>query len=60
MRNTTERVDLFKLLAKLLWYLISGRAHIGYLYNYNENPIHTIVSVGVIVSLILGTGKNRL
>ena len=43
MRNTADRVELFILLAKLLWYLTSERAHVGYLYNYPENPLHTIV-----------------
>jgi hypothetical protein len=43
MRVTAERVELFHLLAKLLWYLISGRSHVGYLHNYKENPIHEIV-----------------
>lgn len=43
MRNTTERVELFQLLAKLLWYLISGRSHVGYLYNYDQNPLHYAV-----------------
>ena len=43
MRNTVERVELFKLLAKLLWYLISGRSHVGYLYNYDQNPLHRAV-----------------
>ena len=43
MQNTDERIELFKLLAKLLWYLISGRSHVGYLFNYDDNPIHKIV-----------------
>lgn len=45
MRHTAERVELFKLLAKLLWYLISGNSHAGYLFNYNYNPIHNIGQV---------------
>lgn len=43
MRETSDRVELFDLITKLLWYLISGRSHVGYLYNYPENPIHEIV-----------------
>jgi hypothetical protein len=43
MRDTKERVELFQLLAKLLCYLISGKSHVGYLFNYEENPIHKIV-----------------
>jgi hypothetical protein len=43
MRDTKDRVELFVLIAKLLWYLISGRSHVGYLYNYVDNPLHKIV-----------------
>jgi hypothetical protein len=43
MRDTSERVELFQLLAKLLWYLISGKSHVGYLFNYADNPLHKIV-----------------
>ena len=45
MRNAAERVELFILLAKLLYYLSSGHSHVGYLYNYNVNPIHHIGKV---------------
>jgi hypothetical protein len=43
MRDTAERVELFHILAELLWYLISGRSHVGYLYNYADNPLHKLV-----------------
>ena len=42
MRDAAERVELFHLLAKLLSYLVSGRSHVGYLFNYVANPIHYI------------------
>ena len=42
MRDAGERVELFGLLAKLFSYLISGRSHVGYLFNYAANPIHYI------------------
>ena len=42
--NTEERVALFRLLANLLAYLSSGKSHVGYLFNYPENPIHRIVA----------------
>ena len=45
MRDATERVELFKLTAKLLNYLISGHSHVGYLFNYATNPIHYIPNV---------------
>src|SRR5436190_4308261 len=43
MRHTAERVELFNLLAKLLWYLISARSHVGYLFNHERNSIHRII-----------------
>jgi hypothetical protein len=51
MRCTTERVELFRLLAKLLWYLVSGKSHVGYLFNYDDNPLNQIV-------LLCGSGAN--
>ena len=42
MRSADERVELFILLSKLLCYLSSGRSHVGYLYDYNGNPIHYV------------------
>jgi hypothetical protein len=50
MRDTGERVELFRLLAKLLWYLISGRSHVGYLFNYPGNPIHQAVLSHLIIT----------
>ena len=43
MRKTSERVDLFHLIAQLWRYLVSGNSHVGYLCNYPENPMHKIV-----------------
>lgn len=44
MRNTEQRVEFFKLFARVMLYLTSGKAHVGYLFDYDENPIHRIVS----------------
>jgi len=49
MLHTPERVELFRALAKLFYYLVSGRSHCGYLFNYNGNPIHKIVSPFVLL-----------
>ena len=38
-----ERVELFRLFANLWAYLVSGKSHVGYLYNYPENPIQWVV-----------------
>lgn len=38
-----DRVELFRLIARLLAYLNSGNSHVGYLHNYPENPIHSVV-----------------
>jgi hypothetical protein len=54
LTNTTDRVELFILLAKLFWYLCSGNAHVGYLLNYPDNPIHRIVTP-VVLELNVGT-----
>lgn len=43
LRLGNEREDIFRLLARLLWYLSSGRAHVGYLFNYPDNPLHDLV-----------------
>ena len=53
MGNTVERVSLFRLLAKLVYYLSSGKSHVGYLFNHEQNPIHQIVRPQEI--LMLGT-----
>jgi len=45
LTNPNDRVELFRILAKLLWYLASGKSHVGYLYNYPDNPLHSVVSV---------------
>jgi hypothetical protein len=44
MRVTKERVELFYVLAKLLYYLSSGKAHVGYLFDYERHPMHQPVS----------------
>jgi len=43
LRDATERGEIFTHLMKLIWYLVSGEAHVGYLYNHPHNPIHKIV-----------------
>ena len=44
MHYTTERVVWFELLAQLLLYLASGKALVGYLFNYRGNPLHKLVT----------------
>jgi hypothetical protein len=43
MHKKDERAEFFELLVKLLWYLGSGKAHVGYLYNFENNPLKEIV-----------------
>jgi hypothetical protein len=57
MQHIDERVELFELLAKLLWYLISGRSHVGYLFSYDDNPIHKIVAVPFHLSALMSRDK---
>lgn len=42
MRDPTELVKLLQVLVHLLIHLTSGNAHIGYLFNYDENPLHNL------------------
>ena len=58
MGKAQDRVDLYRLVAQLLTYLVSGRSHVGYLYNYDENPIHEIVRLSF--SSILRVGNQTL
>ena len=44
LRDATERGEIFTHLMKLIWYLVSGDAHVGYSYNHPRNPIPKIVS----------------
>jgi len=39
-RQPSERGKLFELIAQLLWYISSGRSHIGYCQNTPTNPIY--------------------
>ena len=41
MNRTDERVIFWVHFAKMMWYLFSGNAHVGYLFNYGANPLHT-------------------
>jgi hypothetical protein len=43
MSHSQERAEFFRLFAKWLYYLNSGKSHVGYLFNYDQNPIHQIV-----------------
>jgi len=58
LRNTGERVAIFKLIAKLLWYLISGESRVGFLYNYPDNPLHDIVIPIAFNGLIVGESDS--
>ena len=53
VRNPVERVQLFKILVKLLWYLVSGKSHVGHLYNHTRNPLHILVRAITISSLMI-------
>ena len=57
MRSTAHRVDFFKDYAKLLWYLTSGKAHVGYLFDYGDNPLYEYVLPTFLLLMFLGSGK---
>ena len=44
LRNIPERVELFCLLAKLLWYLVSSESKVSHLSNFLDNPLHCLVN----------------
>ena len=48
MQSSAHRVDFFKDYAKLLWYLTSGKAHVGYLFDYDDKPLHAYVTASLI------------
>ena len=39
MNRTDERLIFWVHFAKMMWYLFSGNAHVGYLFNYEANPL---------------------
>jgi hypothetical protein len=43
MWAASEIARLFQVLVNLLYYLSSGEAHVGYLFNYDDNPLHKLV-----------------
>ena len=43
MRDTKGLVDLLKVLIHLLIHLTSGNAHVGYLFNHDQNPLRNLV-----------------
>jgi hypothetical protein len=38
MKKSEDQAAFYHLLAKLLWYLASGKSHVGYLCNCPRNP----------------------
>jgi len=38
MRKAEDQSAFYQLLAKLFWYLASGKSHVGYLCNCPGNP----------------------
>jgi hypothetical protein len=43
MRDPQELIKLVKTVVHLLCHLTSGQAHVGYLFNYDGNPLHNLV-----------------
>ena len=41
MKKAEDQGAFYRLLAKLLWYLKSGKRHVGYLCNRPHNPFVT-------------------
>jgi hypothetical protein len=43
MRDPQELIELVKIVVHILCHLTSGKAHVGYLFNYDGNPLHNLV-----------------
>lgn len=57
MRRPVDQADFFCLLAKLFNYIVSGKSHIGYMYN---NPGNTLVPMPVrSLYLLIVNDRNR-
>ena len=50
MKKAEDQGAFYRLLAKLLWYLGSGKSHVGYLCNCPRNPF-VVKSVFIPVSV---------
>ena len=50
MRKAEDQSAFYRLLAKLLWYLGSGKSHVGYLCNCPRNPF-VVKSVFILISV---------
>ena len=43
LRKPADRGMFFDLVTKLLWYLCSGKSHVGFCRNYDTNPLYHLV-----------------
>jgi len=48
MRDPQELIKLVKTVVHILRHLTSGQAHVGYLFNYDGNPLHNLVQCRLI------------
>jgi hypothetical protein len=42
LRDPDSRAGFFRIIARVLWYLSSGKSHVPYLWNRADNPINTV------------------
>jgi len=51
MRKAEDQAAFYRLLVKLLWYLGSGKSHVGYLCNCPRNPfVAKLVSMPIAIA----------
>lgn len=43
LRKNEDRGKFFVLIAKLLWYLCSGKSHVGFCKDFVQNPLRELV-----------------
>ena len=44
LSDPSSRRDFFRIIVRLIWYLSSGKSHVPYLWNREDNPINSVLS----------------
>jgi hypothetical protein len=54
LKKAQDQSAFYRLVAKLLWYLGSGKSHVGYLCNCPRNPfVAKLVYIFILISGVL-------
>jgi hypothetical protein len=59
MKKAEDQAAFYRLLSELLWYLASGKSHVGYLCNCSRNPfVAKPVFTPIFLLLMIATGDT--